>query len=91
MAAFGAAPALVLLAMLRAAVPLRPRRSALLALLASSALGIVATHFVCSKDGPLHALVWHLTPVLVTAWLGSLAAGRFPRQRLVTELGRLRQ
>lgn len=70
-AALSALPALVLIAMLRRAAPLRAEVSGLFALLASSSAAALGARALCSKDDGLHLLLWHWGPVMVTAMMGA--------------------
>lgn len=73
-------PALVLIAMLRRAAPLRAGISGLLALLASSSAAVLGTRALCSKDDGLHLLLWHFGPVMATTCVGILV-GRLVLRR----------
>jgi hypothetical protein len=67
-------PAVLLVRMLRHAVPLHTRWTAGLAGLASLGMGALGTQFVCTNDAAAHHLLWHFTPVVLLA-LASAVAG----------------
>lgn len=68
---FSLIPAVVLFTLLRRAAPLQLVWSAALAALTASALGAVATQFICPVDDPAHQLVGHVAPVVVLAMTGT--------------------
>ena len=68
---FSLVPGFALFALLRRAAPLEPLWSASLAALAATALGAVATQFICPVDDPAHQLVGHVLPVIVVAMAGT--------------------
>jgi hypothetical protein len=80
---FSLIPGFALFALLRRAAPLEPVWSASLAALAATALGAVATQFICPVDDPAHQIVGHLLPVIVVAMggtaIGFRALDRFTR------------
>ena len=65
MAALAFVPLLALVLALRRAAPLEPGRALALAAWSASALGMFATQFLCPRDGTLHVLVWHGSPVVL--------------------------
>jgi hypothetical protein len=69
-AATAIAPGVMLVGMLRHAVPLHARWTGGLAGLASLALGALGAQFVCSNDAAAHHLLWHFTPVVLLTLLG---------------------
>ncbi len=69
-------PGIALVALLRRAAPLQPVWSALLAMLAATALGATAAQFICPVDDPAHQLVGHVLPVLVLAAAGTIVGYR---------------
>jgi hypothetical protein len=69
--AAGLVPGIALLIMVRSAAPLRAAWAGLLALLATSAIGVLATNMICFNDRPLHVLIWHVLPMSVIAALGA--------------------
>jgi hypothetical protein len=77
MLVLGSGPACVLLIMLRRAAPLRPGTSGLLAFLSAGSLGVLGTRLLCSKEEPLHVLLWHFMPLVAVAVLGSLCGRRW--------------
>jgi hypothetical protein len=62
---FSLLPAATLFVSLRRAAPLQLVQSAALAALGATALGAVATQFICPVDDPAHQLVGHVVPVVV--------------------------
>lgn len=82
----GLVPGVVLLAMVKGAAPLRAAWAGLLALLATSAIGVLGTNLICPNDRPVHLLIWHVLPMTVIAAAGA-ALGRWlldwtrPRRR----------
>jgi hypothetical protein len=61
----------VLFRMLRRAAPLSPTCTALLAALAATALGAVATQILCPIDDPAHHLAGHLAPTALFTMVGA--------------------
>lgn len=74
--AVGLVPGIVLLTMVRGAAPLRAAWAGLLALLATSAVGVLGTNMICPNDRPMHLLLWHVLPMLLIAAAG-VALGRW--------------
>ena len=74
--AIGFLPALVLVVMIRRALPLRLSWTS--GLTATAAMGIAAgaIQFICPIDNPAHALLGHFAPIVV---LGAIAAWVAPR------------
>lgn len=72
----GLVPGVVLLAMVRSAAPLRAAWAGLLALLATSAVGVLGTNMMCPNDRPMHLLFWHVLPMTLIAAAGA-AIGRW--------------
>lgn len=75
MGVLGLAPGVAVFFMVRRGAPLHPGWSGLWALLSASAVAMLGTQVLCPRDEPLHVLVWHLGPVLLTGLLG-FALGR---------------
>ena len=73
-AAIGLVPAVVLVAMVRRAAPLRLEWTGALALAGAAAVGSLAIQFICPVDDAGHALLGHLGPVLALAAAGAAAA-----------------
>jgi hypothetical protein len=63
-------PAIVLVRMLRHAMPLDARWTGAFAGLASVAVGALSTQFVCTNDAAGHHLLWHFTPVVLLTLTG---------------------
>jgi hypothetical protein len=79
-AAIGLVPAIVLVAMLRRAAPLRLEWTGAMALAGAAAVGTLAIQFICPVDDAGHALLGHLGPVLALAAAGAAAAARLFRR-----------
>ena len=75
-------PSAFLFYMLRRSVTLNLKTVGFLFVLASTAVGCFGTRFICPNDDPLHFLVWHFVPVILTGCLGTLAIYIFLRIRL---------
>jgi hypothetical protein len=75
-AGFALIPGWALFRMLRRAAPLRRVWTAVLAALAATALGAVATQIVCPIDDPAHHLVGHLAPTAIFTVIGASARHR---------------
>jgi hypothetical protein len=73
-AAIGLVPAIVLVAMLRRAAPLRREWTGALALAGAAAAGALAIQFICPVDDAGHALLGHLGPVLALGAIGAATA-----------------
>lgn len=67
----GLLPGLVLFAMVSRAAPLRAAWAGLLALLATSAIGVFGTNIMCAVDRPMHLLLWHVGPMVLLAAAGA--------------------
>lgn len=72
----GIVPGIVLFAMVGRAAPLRAAWAGLLAVLATSAVGVLGTNILCPNDRPLHLLIWHIVPMLVFAIAGAAVGTR---------------
>lgn len=81
-----AVPGVLLFVMLRRAAPMQSRWAGLLALLATSAVGVLGANIICPNERPLHLLLWHVLPLIVFA-AGGAALGawllRWPRDRMM--------
>lgn len=75
--AVGLVPGIVLFAMVGRGSPLRAAWAGLLALLATSAVGVLGTNIMCSVDGPTHLLMWHVGPMVVLAAAGAAIGAAF--------------
>jgi hypothetical protein len=71
----GTLPAILAVVLIRRAVPLEPRWTALLGMLAAGAAGALASEMACSIDTPIHILLWHVLPIAVFAGVGALVGG----------------
>ncbi len=70
---------LLLLVMKRRYAPVRPRLTGRLLGAAAGLVGALLVSYHCPSDEGMHQLVWHLSPVLVTAWVFSHVASRVLR------------
>lgn len=59
-----------LFAMVRRAAPLDQRLSSALVMVSSSTLVMLATRVLCARDDALHALTWHIGPVVLLSQCG---------------------
>ena len=75
----GSLPVVVLYMMLRRGVPLAPRLTLALAVLASAAIGNFALRFFHMQDAALMVLVWQVGSVMLMAALAALAGRRLLR------------
>lgn len=79
-------PGILLFAMVGRGAPLRAAWAGLLALLATSALGVLGTNIMCSVDRPMHVLLWHVGPMALLAAAGAfIGASLFDWMRGVRE------
>jgi hypothetical protein len=67
----GAVPGVALFLMVRRAAPLRAVWAGLLAVLATSAVGVLGANMICPNDRPLHMLLWHVAPMMLFAAIGA--------------------
>jgi hypothetical protein len=82
----GLVPGILLFAMVGRGAPLRAAWAGLLALLATSALGVLGTNIMCSVDRPVHVLLWHVGPMAVLSAAGAfIGASVFDWMRGVRE------
>jgi hypothetical protein len=87
MGCLGLVPGVAVFFMVRRGAPLHSGWAGLWALVAASALAMLGTQLLCPKDDPLHLLVWHLTPVLLTGLVGAVLGGRFLRGYPIVSAG----
>ncbi len=79
-------PGVVLFAMVGRGAPLRAAWAGLLAVLATSALGVLGTNIMCANDRPVHLLIWHVGPMVLLAAAGAgIGASLFDWMRGVRE------
>jgi hypothetical protein len=71
-----AVPGIVLFVMLRRGAPLHAAWAGLLALLATTAVGVLGANIICPNDRPLHMLLWHVLPLMIFSGAGA-ALGRW--------------
>src|SRR5690606_34401839 len=69
-ASVAALPGAALFLMVRQAAPLRAGWAGLLAMLATTAVGVLGANVICPNDRPLHMLVWHVLPLMLFAAIG---------------------
>ena len=74
-----ALPALVLFALVRRGVSLRPGWTAAMAALAAASVGALAVQIACPLDDPGHSFLGHFVPVLSMAVIGVAAQRLFAR------------
>jgi hypothetical protein len=67
----GLLPGIVLFAMVGRGAPLRAAWAGLLAVLATSAVGVLGTNIMCATDRPVHLLIWHVGPMVLLAAAGA--------------------
>jgi hypothetical protein len=77
--AIGLIPAMVIVVMLRRAMPLRTGWVSALAMLGAAAIGAFAIQFICPLTDAGHALVGHLGPVVVAGLAGAAMGTRWGR------------
>jgi hypothetical protein len=66
-----AIPGAALFLMVRRAAPMHATWAGLLAVLATTAVGVLGANIICPNDRPLHMLLWHVAPLLLFAALGA--------------------
>ena len=66
-----AIPGFALFLMVRRAAPIRAAWAGLLAILATTAVGVLGANVICPNDRPLHMLLWHVAPLVVFAGGGA--------------------
>jgi hypothetical protein len=79
-----AVPGVALFMMLRRSAPLHAAWAGLLAMLATTAVGILGANVICPTDRPLHMLLWHVAPLVLFAGFGAALGTwllRWPRLR----------
>ncbi len=70
----GMPPGVFLFYMLRRTVILNLRTVGFLFILTTTAVGCLGTRFICRNEDPLHFLIWHYMPVILSGSLGALTA-----------------
>lgn len=73
-AAIGAAPAWLLIAMTVKAAPPDARRTGCYTGLAAAAVGAIGVEMTCPLNNPMHLLLWHAGPAVMTAGIVAVAA-----------------
>jgi hypothetical protein len=66
-----AVPGVVLFMMVRRAAPMHAMWAGLLAVLATTAVGVLGANIICPNDRPLHMLLWHATPLILFTAAGA--------------------
>jgi hypothetical protein len=69
-------PGVVLFIMVRRGAPLQTAWAGLLAVLATTAIGVLGANIICPTDRPVHMLLWHVLPLALFAG-GGAALGRW--------------
>ena len=69
--AIAAVPGIALFLMVRRAAPLHAAWAGLLAVLATTAVGVLGANVICPVDRPLHMLLWHVSPLVLFAGGGA--------------------
>jgi hypothetical protein len=64
-------PGVVLFVMVRRGAPLQTAWAGLLAVLATTAMGVLGANIICPTDRPLHMLLWHVAPLMLFAGAGA--------------------
>jgi hypothetical protein len=64
-------PGIALFALVRRAAPLSAAWAGLLAILATTAVGVLGANVICPIDRPLHLLLWHVAPLMLFAAIGA--------------------
>lgn len=70
-ALIAAVPGVALFVMVRRAAPMHAAWAGLLAVLSTSAVGVLGANVVCPNDRPLHMLLWHTAPLMLFAAIGA--------------------
>jgi hypothetical protein len=74
-----AVPGIALFLMVRRAAPMHAGWAGLLAVLATTAVGVLGANIICPNDRPLHMLLWHASPLILFAALGGWLGARLLR------------
>jgi hypothetical protein len=83
MAAFASLPVISWRFIVRDAAPLQRGWSFASVFVSTSALALLGTQLACTKDGPLHVLLWHVGPAVIAGIAGlivSRTAASIPAQ-----------
>lgn len=70
--AIGVSPGLILAAMIGRSAPGDARATVTFVAMAAAAVGSLGVELTCPLDGPMHLLLWHAGPVVVTVLLTGL-------------------
>jgi len=70
-------PATFLFFLVRRAATTTPRRTGMIAMLAAASIGHLVLKFIEPNDAVQHAIVWHITPVLLLGFMGGLLGKKY--------------
>lgn len=68
----GAVPAIVSITLISRGFAIEPRWTAMLGVLAAGAAGALTSELACPIHAPMHVMLWHITPVVVSTAIGAL-------------------
>ena len=68
----GVVPAIVSVTLISRGYAIEPRWTALLGVLAAGAAGALTSELACPIQAPMHIMLWHITPVVVSTAIGAL-------------------
>jgi hypothetical protein len=81
----GAVPAIVSIVLISRGFAVEPRWTAMLGVLAAGAAGALTSELACPIQAPVHIMLWHIAPVVVStavgALVGTLVVERMLRRR----------
>ena len=68
----GVVPAIVSVTLISRGYAIEPRWTALLGVLAAAAAGALTSELACPIQAPIHIMLWHIAPVVVSTAVGAL-------------------
>ena len=68
----GVVPAIVSVTLISRGYAIEPRWTALLGVLAAGAAGALTSELACPIQAPMHIMLWHIAPVVVSTAIGAL-------------------
>jgi hypothetical protein len=68
----GAVPAIVSVTLITRGFAIEPRWTAMLGVLAAGAAGALTSELACPIHAPMHIMLWHIAPVVVSTAIGAL-------------------
>ena len=68
----GVVPAIVSVTLISRGYAIEPRWTALLGVLAAGAAGALTSELACPIQAPMHIMLWHIAPVVVSTAVGAL-------------------